>query len=62
MVEDVFDVWLKGDIQGYDEGMMEELRECVKEEDGDICVMEVWMVEGGKEVEEERGVWMIDGV
>ncbi|MGG0618479.1 hypothetical protein ABE007_11585 [Bacillus altitudinis] len=59
VLEDVFHLCLNGDIQAYHERIMEQLRQSVKQQHGDICVMQLSMVHAAKQVEQETGVSII---
>ncbi|GLF89546.1 hypothetical protein Saga11_08050 [Bacillus safensis] len=59
VLEDVFHLCLNGDMQAYHERIMEQLRQSVKQQHGEICVMQLSMVHAAQQVGQETGVPII---
>ncbi|MBD3861129.1 hypothetical protein IEE86_15450 [Bacillus sp. 28A-2] len=56
VMEDIFHLCLNGDMQAYEERIKEQLRRCMKQKRGDICVMQLSMVHAAQQIEKETGV------
>ncbi|AOZ88700.1 hypothetical protein BK049_08420 [Bacillus xiamenensis] len=59
VMEDAFHLCLDGHMQAYDERIKEQLKRCMKQKNGDICVMQLSMVHAAQQVEEETGISII---
>ncbi|MGX9292044.1 hypothetical protein ACSLGF_12690 [Bacillus sp. A015] len=59
VMEDVFHLCLNGDMQAYEDRIKEQLRRCMKQKSGDICVMQLSMVHAAQQVERETGISII---
>ncbi|WP_458109991.1 hypothetical protein [Bacillus zhangzhouensis] len=59
VMEDIFHLCLNGDMPAYEDRIKEQLRRCMKQKSGHICVMQLSMVHAAQQVERETGASII---